>query len=371
MNVHGAIMVLSDEAAKEQYGMHTVQLDPERCWEAVAKRDRSQDGSFVYAVETTGVYCRPSCKSRQPRRENVAFFPVPAAAEQRGFRPCKRCHPRDAEVIDPQAQLAQQVADFIAGHLDNGGEPTLNELGAAFAYDPQHVQRTFREVLGVTPKQYAEALKVARFKAGLRAGDSVLDAGLNAGFSSPSRAYDSGARALGMTPAAYKQGGAGLTIHSTTVATPLGTMLVAATERGVCAVGLYEDDHEAQAALRAEFPRARHESDAALDAVVRAILEHVTHGAALDVTLDVQATAFQWRVWRALQAIPRGETRSYAQIAEAIGEPNAVRAVASACASNKAAIVIPCHRVIKNDGSLSGYKWGPSRKRALLQAERD
>lgn len=350
---------------------YTIPLDPEACWEAVANRDRSQDGSFVYAVATTGVYCRPSCKSRQPRRENVAFFPVPAAAEQHGFRPCKRCHPRDAGVIDPQAQLAQQVADFIAGHLDSGGEPTLAELGAAFAYDPQHVQRTFRDVLGVTPKQYAEALKVARFKSSLRSGATVLDAGLNAGFVSASSTYEGGARALGMAPAAYKRGGAGVTIRSTTVATPLGTMLVAATERGVCAVGLYEDAHEAQDALHAEFPRARHESDAGLGSVVRAILEHVEHGAVLDVALDVQATAFQWRVWRALQAVPRGETRSYAQIAEAIGEPKAVRAVASACASNKAAIIIPCHRIVKSDGSISGYKWGPNRKRALLQAERD
>ena len=348
----------------------TKTLNVETCWDAVARRDKAQDGAFVYAVETTGVYCRPSCASRQPKRENVAFFEMPAAAEQAGYRACKRCHPRETEMRDPRAKLVQAVAEHLAAYVDDPEATFLAALGTAFGYDPQHVQRLFRDALGVTPKQYVEALRVQQFKAELRTGGTVLDAGLKAGYGSASRTYESGGKALGMSPAAYRRGGEGVTVHYTAAQTRLGVMLAAATEKGICAVGLYGDESEAETALKTEFPRAELRADAALQSVVEQIIAHIEHGTALEVALDIQATAFQWRVWRALQTIPRGETRSYAQVAEAIGAPAATRAVASACASNRAAIVIPCHRVIKSDGGVSGYRWGPARKQEILAAER-
>jgi AraC family transcriptional regulator of adaptative response/methylated-DNA-[protein]-cysteine methyltransferase len=345
-------------------------LNPETCWQAVEARDRAADGAFVYAVATTGVYCRPSCSSRQPRRDNVRFFALPAAAEQHGFRACKRCHPQETGPTDSRAQLAQAVAEHITAHVDDPELTALAALGARFGYDPQHIQRIFKDVLGVTPRQYADALKVQQFKKGLRAGESVLDAGLNAGYGSASRTYENGARSLGMAPVVYKRGGAGVAMRYTAAETFLGTLLVAATERGVCAAGFYGSDDEAEAALRGEYPNAGLERDDGLRETVRQIVDHIESGAALDIPLDIQATAFQWRVWRALQDIPRGETRSYAQVAAAIGEPQSARAVASACKSNRAAVVIPCHRVVRTDGDVSGYKWGVQRKRKLLAAER-
>lgn len=346
-------------------------LDMKSCWEAVASRDRTQDGAFVYAVATTGIYCRPSCASRQPKRENVTFFALPAAAEQAGYRACKRCRPQEAAPHDPHLRLAQAAAEHMNAHAGAPQHTALSALGAAFGYDPQHIQRVFKQVLGLTPKQYADALKLRHFKAALRDGAPVLEAGLNAGYGSASRTYENGARALGMTPVVYKRGGAGMALRYTIEATSLGIILVAATAKGICAVGIYSTHDEAHEGLRREYPRASQiDPDHALSAAVRQIVAHVEHGQPLDLPLDIQATAFQWRVWRALQAIPRGETRSYAQVAQAIGAPSAARAVASACASNRAAIIIPCHRVIKRDGSLSGYKWGVSRKQKLLAAER-
>lgn len=352
--------------------MHTLTLDTESCWQAVTSRDNAFDGAFVYAVGTTGVYCRPSCASRQPRRENVEFFALPALAEQGGYRACKRCRPQDAAVRDPRARLAQEAAEHIKAHVDEPDRTALAALGAVFGYDPQHVQRVFKDVLGLTPKQYAEALKARQFKEALREGSPVLDAGLNAGYGSATRTYENGARALGMTPVAYKRGGEGVALRYTVADTFLGTMLVASTDKGICAVGIYGSEDEALDGLRSEYPRAsKMERDNALSDTVLQIVAHIEDGAALDIPLDIQATAFQWRVWRALQAIPRGETRSYAQVAQAIGEPNAVRAVATACASNRAAVVIPCHRVIKGDGGVSGYKWGVARKQKLLAAEKE
>ena len=352
--------------------MHTLTLDTDTCWQAVTSRDKTLDGAFVYAVGTTGVYCRPSCASRQPRRENVEFFALPAAAEQHGYRACKRCRPQDAAVRDPRARLAQEAAEHIRLHVDEPERTALGALGAAFGYDPQHIQRVFKDVLGLTPKQYAEALKARQFKEALREGSPVLDAGFNAGYGSATRTYENGARALGMTPAAYKRGGAGVEMRYTVAETFLGTMLVAATDKGICAVGIYGSEDEAHSGLRREYPNAAQiERDDDLSDTVRQIVAHIEDGTALDIPLDIQATAFQWRVWRALQAIPRGETRSYAQVAQSIGEPDAARAVATACASNRAAVVIPCHRVVKSDGSISGYKWGVPRKQKLLTAERE
>lgn len=347
-------------------------LDTDACWEAVLTRDRSADGLFFTAVRTTGIYCRPGCPSRTPRRENVAFYPTPAAAEAAGFRACKRCRPTEAELRDPAAQLAQSVAEYIQQHIDDPAAHTLESLGAQFGYDPQHVQRTFKAVLGLTPRQYAEAVRLDTFKANLRAGEPILEAAFGAGYGSSAHLYEQTNDRLGMTPSAYRKGGKGVHMSYVTVESPFGTLLLASTERGVSAVRLYDDAESAVADLRAEFPQAEvTPGDGQLAAWGEAILAHVTEGEPLDIPLDIQATAFQWRVWRALQAIPRGQTRTYQQVADSLDMPTGARAVASACAANRAALVIPCHRVVGANGSLTGYRWGVGRKKALLQAERD
>ncbi len=340
-------------------------------WQAVSDRDRRADGQFVYAVRTTGIYCRPSCASRQPRRDHVSFFPLPALAEAAGYRACKRCHPREAESPDPRARLAGQVADYLAAHVHEPGAASLEAIGAAVGYAPGHISAVFKEALGVTPRQYAEALRQRVFRARLRAGIPVTDAIYAAGYGSPSRVYSQSNDVLGMTPAVYRRGAPGAEIAWTAREMWLGWLLAAQTDRGLCTVGLYDSAEAAEAALRAEFPAATLRQDqAALGAHVEAILAHLDgERPELDLPLDVRATAFQLRVWQALRDIPRGETRTYSQVAAAIGEPSAVRAVANACAHNAAAIVIPCHRVVGKDGSLSGYRWGVPRKRALLERE--
>ncbi len=340
-------------------------------WQAVAGRDHAADGQFVYAVKTTGIYCRPSCASRQPRPANVTFFALPALAEAEGYRACKRCRPREAQIADPGALLAQQVADYLSAHVDDPAALSMEAIGAAMGYAPGHVSTVFKAALGVTPRQYAEALRLRILKTHLREGVPVTEAIYSAGYGSLSRVYERADETLGMTPAAYRRGARGVSIAYTVRETWLGWLLAGQTERGLCAVGLYDSADAAQAALRAEFPEAAlMQDDAALGGRVEAILAHLDgEPAALDMPLDVRATAFQLRVWQALRAIPRGETRTYSELAAAIGEPKAVRAVANACAHNSAAIVIPCHRVIGKDGALTGYRWGVERKRALLERE--
>lgn len=346
-------------------------LDAETCWEAVRTRDKSYDGVFFTAVRTTKIYCRPGCSSRTPRRENIEFYSAPAAAEAAGFRPCKRCRPTESAPRDPSAQLAQAVAEYIQSHIDQPDSLSLEALGASFGYDPQHIQRTFKAILGLTPKHYAEAVRLKTFKGNLRAGEPVLEAALGAGYSSPSHIYEKTTEHLGMTPSAYRKGGQGVTMSYATIESPFGTLLLAATERGVCAARLYDNAAVAQADLRAEFPQAEMTSgDSRLIDWGAHILAHVVEGAPLDIPLDIQATAFQWRVWTALQAIPRGETRTYQEVADMLDMPTGARAVASACAANRAALIIPCHRVVGSNGALTGYRWGVARKHALLQAER-
>jgi AraC family transcriptional regulator of adaptative response/methylated-DNA-[protein]-cysteine methyltransferase len=352
-------------------GAGTMSSESEIRWQAVSGRDPAADGQFVYAVRTTGVYCRPSCKSRPPRRENVTFFGLPAQAEAAGYRACKRCRPHEARLADPRARLAQQVADYLASHLNSGDALSLAAIGAAVGYAPGHVAAVFRELLGVTPRQYAEALRAQAFREALRDGVPVTDAIYAAGYGSASRVYERTDSLMGMTPAVYRKGAPGVTIAWTVRACWLGVLLAAQTERGLCAVGLYDDEPAAEVALRGEFPSALLlRDDRPLGDHVDAILAHLDGDSRpLDLPLDVRATAFQLRVWQALRAIPPGETRTYSEVAAAIGEPSAVRAVASACASNHAALVIPCHRVIGKDGALTGYKWGVARKQALLERE--
>jgi AraC family transcriptional regulator of adaptative response/methylated-DNA-[protein]-cysteine methyltransferase len=341
----------------------------ESYWQAVLDRDSGSDGAFVYGVRSTGIYCRPSCPSRRPGRAQVRFFEVPEAAEEAGFRPCLRCRPRKMGRPEHLVEPVRQACRYIEANLDRS--LTLSEVSAEVALSPYHLQRTFKRVMGITPRQYAEARRLDNLKTQLREGQSVTTALYDVGYSSSSRLYERAPEQLGMTPSAYRKGGAGMHVGYTIVDSPLGRLLVGATERGVCAVSLGDSDGYLEAALRREYPAAEVQHDqAGLDPWVGVILGYLDGTRPdLDLPLDVQATAFQWRVWEALRAIPYGSTRSYGEVARAVGEPNAARAVAMACASNPVALVVPCHRVIGQSGKLSGYRWGAERKRLLLEKE--
>jgi len=343
-------------------------------WTAVAARDTAADGRFVFAVRTTGVYCRPSCASRRPRHENVVFYRAPEAAEAAGYRACKRCRPRDTRESDPTLQKVRRASALIDQALIEGesGPPALATLAENVATSPHHLLRLFKRHLGITPREYADARRLELVKRHLRAGDGVSGALYAAGYGSPSRLYERSDAQLGMTPATYRRDGKGATIEFATVRSPLGRLMVAATARGLAAVSLGDDDARLERALRAEYPAAEiRRADSRLASWVTAILEHIAgERPNLALPLDLQATAFQWRVWRALQRIPYGRTATYGEIAEAIGQPKAVRAVASACASNRAALVIPCHRVVRGDGVPGGYRWGAERKARILAKER-
>ena len=339
-------------------------------WRAVLSRDRAADGTFVFAVRSTGVYCRPSCPARRPRRDRVRFFRDAGQAARAGYRACLRCRPNDPPARDETVDLATRVCRYIESHLD---EPLrLEAIAAALGRSPQYVRRAFVRVLGITPKRYVDACRLDLVKARLRAQTAVTTALYDAGYGSSSRLYGRAAARLGMTPAAYRRGGAGATVRYTTAATPLGRLLVGATDRGVCAVSLGADDGAQVNALGREYPAARlTRDDGALAPAVRTILAYLDgRRAHMELPLDIRATAFQGRVWDALRAIPYGTTRSYAEVARAIGRPAAVRAVARACAANPVPLIIPCHRVIRTDGDLGGYRLGAERKRALLEGER-
>jgi AraC family transcriptional regulator of adaptative response/methylated-DNA-[protein]-cysteine methyltransferase len=340
-----------------------------RYMRAVAGRDAELDGAFVYAVRSTGIYCRPSCPSRRPRPGQVVLFAVPEAAERAGFRPCRRCHP-EREGRSPRSELVRQICGEIASN-DNP-RANLKRLTAATGVSPNHLQRTFKKSMGITPRQYADALRVARFKSDLRKGADVTTALYEAGYGSSSRIYERSDAQLGMTPAAYRRGGRGMKISYTIADCSLGRVLVGATPRGISAVSLGDHDARLVAELGREYPHAEIRRGASeASRWVRAIVRHLAGTQPrLDLPTDVVATAFQRRVWEALRSIPRGTTRSYSEIAHEIGQPRAVRAVARACATNPAAIVVPCHRVIRSDGSLGGYRWGIERKKLLLDRER-
>ena len=341
----------------------------EQLWQAVVAKDARLDGQFVFAVTSTGVYCRPSCPSRRAHRERVKFFDLPEAAEQAGFRACLRCHPQRARVLDPQMDLVQRACRLL--DAAEGETVKLNELAEQIGVSAFHLQRTFKRVMGTSPRQYLAARRFGNFKELVRKGNSVTNALYESGFNSSSRLYEHASEELGMTPATYSRGGRGVNINYTIVPSPLGRLLVATTQRGVCAVRMADNDAKLEKDLRGEFPEAHIErADSTLREPVEKILNHLNQNEPrLDLPLDIRATAFQLRVWQKLREIPYGQTVSYGDVAKALGNPGAVRAVGRACATNPVALVIPCHRVVKEDKSLGGYRWGLARKKELLEKE--
>jgi len=371
MTAAGAI--LAQKPANQMPSAHsnTTKSEPpsdERRWNAVVARDSARDGEFVFAVATTGVYCRPSCPAKRPRRENVTFFLRPEQAEKAGFRACLRCRPRSVSG-NPQSDAAKEICRYIEQHLD---EPiTLERLGRVFRQSPFHLQRRFKAALGITPREYADSCRMRLLKRNLQAGENVTTAMYDAGYSSSSRLYEKTASQLGMTPDKYRRGAIAATIRYACANSPLGRMLVAATDQGICSIQFASSDAELLEGLKREFPFAVRKADEhGLEAWVRALLSKMT-GREMNATLplDIRATAFQRRVWTYLQSIPFGSTQSYGEVAKAIGQPSASRAVARACATNPIAVAIPCHRVVREDGNISGYRWGVERKQMLLDLE--
>ena len=347
-----------------------IQSDPR--WALMRSRDASADGRFVYAVKTTGVFCRPSCKSRPARPENIVFYDTAGDALAAGYRPCKRCQPLQDTTV--QAAGMQALAAFIREHAD---EPLpLARLAQEARLSPTYLQRAFKAAFGVSPKAYQAAYRLAAFKSSLRAGGDVLGATFQAGYGSTSRIYEQVDGGLGMTPSAYRAGGAGETIIYAARDTALGKLMMAATDRGVCFVQFGDGEDSLAGQLRREFPRATLQpagsaADASLDAWMTALDDHLSHGAPRpDLPLDLRGTAFQIRVWRFLLSVKAGDAVSYADVAAAAGSPNAVRAAGSACGANRIAVLVPCHRALRSDGGLGGYRWGLDRKRALLDRER-
>jgi AraC family transcriptional regulator, regulatory protein of adaptative response / methylated-DNA-[protein]-cysteine methyltransferase len=369
--------ILITESSEQMPTLQTKSVSPSRAtaddqrWNAVLARDGARDGEFVFAVSSTGVYCRPSCPARRPRRENVQFFIRSEQAEGAGYRACLRCRPKSYSG-NPESDSVKAICRFIEQHLD---EPlTLHRLGKEFRQSPFHLQRRFKEVVGITPREYADSCRLRLLKRNLQAGDSVTRAMYDAGYGSSSRLYERTASQLGMTPDKYRRGAIAAAIRYTCADSPLGRMLIAATDNGVCSIQFARSDGELMEGLKREFPfAARKPDEGGLRSWVDALLKHM-RGKDLDssslLPLDIRATAFQRRVWAYLQSIPFGATKSYSQVAKAIGRPRACRAVARACATNPVAVAIPCHRVVREDGSMGGYRWGIERKKALLEMER-
>ena len=338
-------------------------------WQAVLNHDPSFDGRFYYGVVTTGVFCRPSCPGRRPLQQNVRFFDTPQQAESTGLRACLRCRPLALAGTDPHSERIKKLCRYIERCVEHDTAPSLQELSREAGLSPFHLQRSFKAIAGVTPRQYADACRVKMLKANLQSGHSVTRSMVDAGYGSASRLYEKSDMLLGMTPGEYRRGGAGVHIRYTMLDTRFGPLLLAASERGVCSI---QFGNENERLLETEFPQALLErSDAEpLQGWAQAVGEYLDgRNPRLDLPLDIQATAFQRSVWEYLQTIPRGATKSYSAVAAGIGKPKAARAVARACAANRIAIAIPCHRVVRETGEPGGYRWGKERKEKILAEE--
>ncbi len=339
-------------------------------WLAVKARDKLADGRFYFAVATTGIYCRPSCGARQPKRENVSFFSDVASAEKAGFRACKRCQPNQQQSWNKNQELVTTACRYIESAET---PPTLKQLAAKVGLSEYHFHRIFKEATGVTPKAYANSVRAKNVKDSLRTADTVTEAIYDAGYGASSRFYEKSQSFLGMTPQQFKAGGQGHTVHYTIVPCYLGLVLVAATDKGICSIQFADDRAELEALLKQTFPNAMLDGgDETFATLVANAVAYIENGnkAHQDLPLDIMGTAFQQQVWQAIMQIPSGSTLSYKKLAESMNKPTAARAVASACAKNNIAVVIPCHRVVRGDGSLSGYRWGVERKAKLLAKEK-
>lgn len=339
-------------------------------WRALASRDRAADGTFVYGVTSTGIYCRPSCPSRRPRADRVRFFDTMLEARQAGFRACKRCRPDTVGMAQPGIEAVRRASAYLATHADQ--TVTLANLARVASMSPHHLQRRFKAIVGLSPREFQSAVRAGRLRTSLRDGRDVTSAIYEAGYGSPSRVYEAAPTGKGMSLSSYRRGGAGMRIGFSTIASPIGQVLIAATENGVCAVKIGSNTAALESDLRREYPQAEVANRKPKSDWVKAIAKHL-HGdlPSLDLPIDVRATAFQWQVWRALQRIPYGETRQYAEVARSIGAPKAARAVARACATNPVALVVPCHRVVPGAGGTGGYRWGTRRKARLLETEKN
>jgi AraC family transcriptional regulator, regulatory protein of adaptative response / methylated-DNA-[protein]-cysteine methyltransferase len=337
-------------------------------WKAVETYDARFDGAFVFGVRTTGVFCKPSCKARRPKPENVEFFDAIEGAEKRGFRACLRCKPKAATAADPQIEMILRACVL----MQNETSLSLDDLSRELSLSPSHFQRTFKDIVGISPKKYAEAKPLERFKSEIKDGSDVVTAMYEAGYGSSSRLYEKASENLGMTPAIYKKGGKGMNINYIITDCELGKLLVAGTPRGICSVTFGDSAAELQEGLKKEFPNAAIAEDASgLKQAVDEITKYLSgKNKRFALHLDLLATAFQMQVWDFLRKIPYGETRSYSEVAESLGDKKKVRAVAQACAKNRVAVMIPCHRVVATNGGLSGYRWGVERKKKLLAKER-
>jgi AraC family transcriptional regulator, regulatory protein of adaptative response / methylated-DNA-[protein]-cysteine methyltransferase len=338
-------------------------------WKALASRDSAADGTFVYGVTSTGVYCRPSCPSRRPRADRVRFFDTTGEARHAGFRACKRCRPDTVGLVQPGIDAVRRASSYLAAHADQ--TVTLASLARVASMSPHHLQRRFKAIVGLSPREFQSAVRAGRLRTSLRDGRDVTTAIYEAGYGSPSRVYEAAPTGKGMSLSSYRRGGAGMRIGYSTVSTPIGLVLVAATENGVCSVKIGGSEPALAGDLRREFPSAEISANQRPRSEwVKAISKHLGGDSpSLDLPIDVRATAFQWKVWRELQRIPYGETRAYAEVARRIGKPTAVRAVARACATNPVCLVVPCHRVVPSAGGVGGYRWGAGTKAKLLAKE--
>ncbi|MEH1977546.1 MAG: bifunctional DNA-binding transcriptional regulator/O6-methylguanine-DNA methyltransferase Ada [Nostoc sp.] len=349
--------------------LQQTQLLEETLWEAVLNRDSTIDGKFFYGVRSTGIYCRPICSSRRPNRNQVCFFQSAQEAEIAGFRPCKRCQPQSKTVPNPVKAKVLTACRYIEAQVDH--IPTLSELCSQVEMSPSYLQRIFKQIIGVSPFQYADALRSQRLKQRLQSGEEIAHAVYDTGYGSSSQLYEKAPKQLGMTPKTYQQAGKTISIVYAITSSPLGYLLVATTEKGICAVKLGDEADKLEHILNQEFHQAHimrddHTHKEWIQAILDLIAGDETH---LDLPLDVRGTAFQKQVWEALQKIPYGETRTYTDIARNLAKPQAVRAVGNACGANPIALIVPCHRVLRSDGSLGGYHWGIERKQKLLTQE--